>query len=105
MRCFHRIMATNQESAEVSTTPSDRAQRNGVRVLRDLRPAVLRPADAAAFFAFSVATLWREVKNNPRFPKPLKLGPSRTGFLAVECERYLAELVAERDAATTGTAS
>jgi predicted DNA-binding transcriptional regulator AlpA len=63
----------------------------------------MRPRAAAAYFAMSIASLWREVKSNPRFPRPLKLGPGRTVFLLADCERYLSELVAERDAAIAST--
>lgn len=40
--------------------------------------ALLRPTEVAAYLGVSVATFWRYAKNDPAFPKPIKLSAGVT---------------------------
>lgn len=39
----------------------------------------------------SVATIWRWVRDDPDFPKPINLGPGTTGFYVSEIEAFIAK--------------
>jgi predicted DNA-binding transcriptional regulator AlpA len=45
----------------------------------------------------SPATGWRKVKTDPRFPRPVALGPMSTAFVHDEVQAYIESLIAERD--------
>jgi predicted DNA-binding transcriptional regulator AlpA len=49
----------------------------------------LRPAQAAIALGVSPATLWRWLKERPDFPRPRKLGPRATVWIAAELEEWL----------------
>jgi prophage regulatory protein len=46
------------------------------------------PKQAAAKFDISLATLWRWVKFNPEFPKPIRLSPGCTRFPDADLDAY-----------------
>jgi len=49
----------------------------------------LRPAKAADKLGIGVSTLWAKVKNDPTFPRPIKLSPRTTIFREEELDAYL----------------
>jgi prophage regulatory protein len=55
----------------------------------------LRPAQAAEKLAIGVSTLYLKAKNDPDFPKPVKLGPRTTIFLENELDEYIATCAAK----------
>jgi len=62
----------------------------------------IRPTQAAQKFAIGLSTLWLRVKNDPQFPKPIKLGPRTTIFLEHELDAYLAACAAQSREASGG---
>ncbi|KJJ95051.1 regulatory protein [Burkholderiaceae bacterium 26] len=55
----------------------------------------LRPPKAAEKLGIGLSTLWARAKNDPEFPRPVKLGPATTVFLEHELDAYLAKCAAE----------
>ncbi len=49
----------------------------------------LRVNDAAKFLAVSRATLYRWIKSNPNFPKPIQLGERSTVFDLDELKAFI----------------
>ena len=43
-----------------------------------------RPRVAASKLGFSLATFWRRVKEDPDFPKLVRLGPNSVGLIQAE---------------------
>lgn len=60
----------------------------------------LRPKKAAEKLAIGLSTLWAKAKNDPDFPKPVKLSPGTTVFI----ERELDDWMARRAAHSRATA-
>ena len=60
-----------------------------------------RADKAAEYFGMAVSTFWRKVKEDPDFPKPVKIsGSNITIFLVSELDEYLSKQVdASRKAA------
>lgn len=52
-------------------------------------PTLLMPAQVCDRLSISDATLRRYVKNNPAFPRKVKLGPRRVAYVAAEIESYI----------------
>jgi len=60
---------------------------------------ILRYSDLEEMLGLNRVTVWRRVKNDPTFPKPIRLGGKKTsavGFLKSEIELWLSEQMAER---------
>ena len=49
----------------------------------------LRVPDVAAFLGCGVATVWRRTKDDPTFPKPIKLSPRVTVWRITELEDWI----------------
>jgi len=43
------------------------------------------------------ATIWRWVRNDPEFPKPVRVGPNMVRWIESEIDEYFARKVARRD--------
>jgi predicted DNA-binding transcriptional regulator AlpA len=54
--------------------------------------------EVAARFSASRATIWRWVKNNSQFPKPIKISPGATRWKRSDLVRFEAQILGERDA-------
>lgn len=52
----------------------------------------LRPAQLAAKLGVSVPTVWRYARNNPAFPRPIKLSERVTFFDEHQVDQYLDSL-------------
>lgn len=50
---------------------------------------ILRPKEMAQKFGISSATLWRRVKQDSDFPRPVRLSPGMTGFVESQANDYL----------------
>lgn len=59
--------------------------KNGAQQLREC----LRVPDVAAFLGCGVATVWRRTKDDPTFPKPIKLSPRVTVWRITELEDWI----------------
>jgi prophage regulatory protein len=59
----------------------------------------IRPAQASEKLGIGLSTLWLRAKNEPDFPKPVKLGPRTTIFFENELDQYLAACAARSRAA------
>lgn len=59
--------------------------KNGAQQLREC----LRVPDVAAFLGCGVATVWRRTKDDPTFPKPIKLSPRVTVWKLSELEDWI----------------
>jgi prophage regulatory protein len=59
----------------------------------------LRPAKVAEKLDIGLSTLWKKAKDDPAFPKPIKLAARTTIFLENEIDEYLAALAAKSRAA------
>lgn len=59
--------------------------KNGAQQLREC----LRVPDVAAFLGCGVATVWRRTKDDPTFPKPIKLSPRVTVWRLTELEDWI----------------
>lgn len=64
-----------------------------------LRPAVLRPRDAAAYIGVSLPSFWRYARIDPTCPEPFQLGGNATGVMREDLDRWLQS---KRDAAREG---
>ena len=53
-----------------------------------------RPAAVAARVGISKSELWRRVRQDESFPKPVKLGPQTTAFIGSEVDRWIADRIA-----------
>jgi prophage regulatory protein len=51
----------------------------------------LRPTAAAQRLGISLPTLWRKVRADSSFPRPIKLSPRVTVFLERDLDSWLAE--------------
>jgi prophage regulatory protein len=58
--------------------------------------SIERPQQVWARLNVSPATGWRRVRNDPDFPRPVKLGPNSTGFLRHEVDAYIRTLAERR---------
>jgi predicted DNA-binding transcriptional regulator AlpA len=61
--------------------------------------------EVAARFSTSRATIWRWIKNNPQFPKPIKVSLGATRWKQSTLVRFEAQILAERDACQSVTAA
>lgn len=52
-------------------------------------PSLLTPAQVCERLSIGDATLRRYAKNNPNFPRKVKLGPRRVAYVAREIENYI----------------
>lgn len=52
-------------------------------------PAVMRPKAAAEYLGMGLSTVWRRAKEDPDFPKPVKLGPRTTCFYTTDIVSFL----------------
>ena len=52
----------------------------------------LRVPDVAAFLGCGVATVWRRTKDDPTFPKPIKLSERVTVWKLSELESWISSL-------------
>jgi prophage regulatory protein len=43
------------------------------------------------------ATIWRWVKNDPEFPKPVRVGPNMVRWIEAEIDEFFARKIARRD--------
>lgn len=50
---------------------------------------LLRPKEAAQKLGVSRQSLWRWCRDNPDFPKPVKLAPGTTAFMESELEEFI----------------
>lgn len=60
---------------------------------------ILRYADLERQLGMNRITIWRRTKSDPTFPRPIRLGGSRTaavGFLADEIEAWIAQQATAR---------
>lgn len=55
---------------------------------------ILRAPEAAKKAGFSVPTLWRKSKDDPDFPKPVKVSDNVTGWIESELDDFLRRRVA-----------
>ncbi|CAG9247061.1 conserved hypothetical protein [Burkholderia cepacia] len=53
----------------------------------------LRPAAAAQKLGIATSTLWAKVRNEPDFPRPIKVSPRVTIFTESSLDAWLAERV------------
>lgn len=51
--------------------------------------AVLRPKRGASYIDVSIATFWRLVKDDPKFPAPFKIGPNCTVVKRADLDAWL----------------
>jgi len=56
---------------------------------------IIRPRHTADKCGISLPTLWRKSKDDPDFPKPIKLSSALTGFVEEEVNAYLERKVRE----------
>lgn len=56
---------------------------------------ILRDALAAKKLGMARGTLWRLAKEDPDFPKPVKISPKITGWIEAEIDQYIAAKIAE----------
>jgi prophage regulatory protein len=56
---------------------------------------IIRPKRTAEKCGMALPTLWRKAKDDPDFPKPIKLSESLTGFVEAEVDAYLEKKVRE----------
>ena len=56
---------------------------------------IIRPRQTAEKCGMALPTLWRKAKDDPDFPKPIKLSENLTGFIESEVEAYLEKKVQE----------
>jgi prophage regulatory protein len=62
-----------------------------------MAPKILSKADLEAMgIDLNNSTIWRKTKAG-EFPKPVKIG-NRNGWIDVEVDQYIQNLIAERDA-------
>lgn len=59
--------------------------KNGAQQLREC----LRVKGVAAYLGCGVATVWRRTKDDPTFPKPIKLSPRVTVWKLSEIEAWV----------------
>lgn len=52
-------------------------------------PSLLTPAQVCELLSIGDATLRRYAKNNPHFPRKVKLGPRRVAYVSAEIEKYI----------------
>lgn len=52
-------------------------------------PALLRPSAAARRLGISKSTLWRLVRNDPDFPRPIRLGPRTTALRLSDLDAWV----------------
>ena len=60
---------------------------------------ILRYSDLEARLGINRITIWRRAKSDPCFPKPIRLGGSKTaavGFLESEVDEWVAQQAAAR---------
>ena len=55
-----------------------------------ITPAVLRPKQAAAYIQMSIPSFWRLAKNDPNFPRPVKLSENSTAIFRKDLDDWLA---------------
>lgn len=56
---------------------------------------ILRADQVAEKFGMGKATVWRKAKEEPDFPKPVKVSAKITGWVESEVDRYIAAKVSE----------
>lgn len=66
---------------------------------------ILRVADVAKKIGGSVAWVWKQSKDDPEFPKPVKVSPNITGWVETELDEFLIRRVAAHRAAPTKRAT
>jgi prophage regulatory protein len=60
------------------------------------RPKILNVNELRAEIGLSQRTVW-EMVSAGHFPRPIRIGPRRVGWLAAEVDAWLAERIRERD--------
>ena len=63
-----------------------------------LRPRLIRLRELMERTALSRSEVYRRLKLDPEFPKPIPLGKRNIAFIEAEVDRYLEERIAKRDA-------
>ena len=61
-------------------------------------PALLRPVDAARYLGISRTTLWRLVRDDPDFPRPIRLRRRATAFRRTDLDEWVDRRAAETSA-------
>lgn len=57
--------------------------------MNTLNSLVLRPRQAAAYCGISLPTFYRYARNDPDFPRLIKIGPNVTVVRAADLDRWL----------------
>ncbi len=65
----------------------------------EMQPIFLRLNDVQRVLGVKRTTVYRLVKNDPHFPKPVRLSPRVSGFLRTEVEAWAQKRADMRDAA------
>jgi prophage regulatory protein len=61
-----------------------------------MKAVLLSTRQVCGITGLSRVTIWRYVKEN-KFPKPVKISPTRTAWVPSEIDQWVADLIAERD--------
>lgn len=69
-----------------------------------ITPAILRRKQLQQYLSVSCSTIYARLDKNsskfdPRFPRPISLGPRAVGWIKTEVDAYLASRVEQRVAA------
>lgn len=56
---------------------------------------ILRVKAVGERLGYAVPSIWRKAKDEPDFPKPVRVGPKCTGWLESEVDEYIARKVSE----------
>lgn len=56
---------------------------------------ILRDVQVAEKLGMARATVWRKAKDDPDYPKPVRISENITGWLESEIDAYIARKVAE----------
>lgn len=86
-------------SADILTLPKGKAARS---VFLDPGATLIRMADVSAITGLARATIYKQLKSDPTFPRPVKLGNSGgrsapVGFVLAEVQAWVRARIAARD--------
>jgi len=56
----------------------------------DIKPAILRPKQAAQYIGVSVSSFWRFTKQDESFPKVFKVGVKTSAVMRDDLDRWIA---------------